>query len=210
MPPLKLAATPDHSPWPHLLGDPVGRFHTWWRGDLLPSLPDLPGLSIAPAAGEVVGRLAGIDASEVRDRLRLGHEPWLARIVGVPVGWGWCATTEASIGELGISPVIPPGNRYLWDFWTVPSWRGQGIYPRLLQTIVTREADVARFWVGHDLGNAASACGIAKAGFQEVGLLYRREDSGFVLVPCAPPPRVAAASALFGVPIAGHRQAFAT
>ena len=156
-----------------------------------------------------MGRLAGIAAGEVRERLRQGHEPWLARIAGEPVAWGWCATAEASIGELGIAPAIPPGNRYLWDFWTVPPWRGQGIYPWLLQTIVTHEADVNRFWLGHDLGNVASARGIAKAGFQEIGLLYRQGDGSFVIDPCAPPPRVAAASALFGVPVAAYDRAIA-
>lgn len=133
-----------------------------------------------------------------------GHTPWSARIDGEPVGWGWCATREVSIGELDIAVPLPPGNRYLWDFFTVPAWRGRGIYPRLLRTIIEHEPEVARFWVGHDLGNLASARGITKAGFHEVGLLYHRQDGGFELVPSGPLERAVAASDLFAVPIAGR------
>jgi GNAT superfamily N-acetyltransferase len=182
---------------------PVGRFHTVWREDVLTPLPALPGLSIAPAGDvSVAGALSSIDTGEIARRFAGGHRPWLARLAGEPVGWGWCAAEEFSIGELGISCSLPPGNRYLWDFFTVPHWRGRGIYPRLLQTIVARESDVERFWLGHDLDNVASARGIAKAGFREVGVLYRRQNGEFALVPSGPPQRAVAASALFGVPVA--------
>jgi RimJ/RimL family protein N-acetyltransferase len=182
---------------------PVGRFYTWWRDDALTPLPDLPGLAIAPADDDqLVGTLAGIDAGEIERRLARGHRPWLARLAGESVGWGWCAAEELSIGELDISCSIPPRNRYLWDFFTVPRWRGHGIYPRLLQTIVASEPGVERFWLGHDLGNIASARGIAKAGFREVGVLYRCQDGEFALVPCGPLQFAVAASALFGVPVA--------
>jgi hypothetical protein len=183
----------------------IGRFHTWWRGDPLPSLPFLSGLVMVPTDDQpLLNTLAGIDAAEFQRRMRQGHQPWLARIGVEPVAWGWCAAESLSIGELGIDCPLPRGNRYLWDFCTVTRWRGHGIYPRLLQTIVTSETEATRFWVGHDVPNVASERGIAKAGFQEVGVLYRQPDGGFELVPSASPQRVNAASALFGIPIAGR------
>jgi GNAT superfamily N-acetyltransferase len=186
--------------------EPVGRFHAWWRGDPAPFLPPLPGLSIAAVADiGLLAALAGIDAAEARERLRRRHQPWLARIAGEPVGWGWLAAGEASIGELGITRRLPPGDRYLWDFTTLPAWRGRGVYPRLLQAMIAANPDVARFWIGHDLPNLASARGIAKAGFQDVGVLYRRADGGFALEPTGSRERAAAAAALFGVPIGLRR-----
>jgi hypothetical protein len=183
---------------------PVGRFHCWWRGDPLPLLPQLPGLTIEPASDlAFIARLAGIKEAEVVARRSSGHQPWLARVTGVPVGWGWCATAELDIGELGITRTLPERNRYLWDFVTVPSWRGRRIYPRLLQAIVRCSLDADRFWIGHDQPNVASARGISRAGFQEVGVLYVSDTGDFELVPTASPPRIAAASALFGVPIIG-------
>jgi hypothetical protein len=179
---------------------PVGRFHTWWRDDALAPLREMPGLSLAPVDdARIVGELAGIAAREFERRMLRGHRPWLARVAGEPVAWGWCAAAELSIGELGISCSIPAGNRYLWDFFTVPRWRGWGIYPRLLQSIVASEPDIERFWLGHDLDNIASARGIAKAGFREVGVLYRGQDGQFTLVPSGPLHLAEAASALFGV-----------
>jgi RimJ/RimL family protein N-acetyltransferase len=152
--------------------------------------------------------LSGADARELQARTARGHAPWLAQINGEPVGWGWCAAGEVSIGELGIAVPLPPGNRYLWDCFTVPAWRGRGIYPRLLQAIIAHEPEVARFWVGHDHGNLASARGIAKAGFHEVGLLYHRRDGEFELVASGPLERAVAASDLFAVPVAGRLPAW--
>ena len=190
---------------PDLTLPAVGRFHAWWRGDPVPTLPRLPGLAIAATTDlPLLGELSGVAAHELKARMERGHAPWLAHIAGEPVGWGWCATREFSIGELGIARSLPPGNRYLWDCFTVPSWRGQGIYPRLLQAMLDHEPDVERFWVGHDLDNLASARGIAKAGFGEVGLLYHRQDGGFILVPSGPLERAVAASDLFAVSIAGR------
>jgi hypothetical protein len=184
---------------------PVGRFHTWWRGDPLPSLPRLPGLLIAQTDdARLIGGLVGTDAAEVRERMRQGHQAWLARMAEDPIGWGWCAADELSIGELGIACPLPPGNRYLWDFATVAPWRGHGIYPRLLQTIVASDPRAERFWVGHDFANTASARGIANAGFHEVGVVYRQRDGRFELVPSGSLSRAAAAVALFGVPLAGR------
>ena len=144
---------------------PVGRFHTWWRDERLPGLPTLPGVTIAPADdARLLAAESRSGAPEIEQRLARGHVAWMARRDGEPLGWGWCATTELSIGELGISCALPPGQRYLWDFFTIPRWRGQGIYPRLLQTIAISDPAAERFWVGHDFGNTASARGIAKAG----------------------------------------------
>ena len=103
-----------------------------------------------------------------------GHRPWLARIGKVPVGWGWVAAREAEIQELGFSFALLPGDRYLWDFTMLPAWRGHDVNPALLQAILVEGA--TRFWIGHDRDNAASARGMAKAGFREVGTAHRPPD----------------------------------
>ena len=202
MPSRHPSATPPHPPDLDPSAAPVGRFHAWWRGDPLPALPLIPDLHMEPT--DDVRRatdLLPLPAAEVEERMRLGHQLWLACVGGDLVAWGWNATRQFAIGELGIARSLPPGTRYLWDFVTVPERRGRGLYPRLLQAIVASEPTVDQFWLGHDLDNTGSARGIAKAGFAEVGLLYRG-DRGFALVPTGPPERAAAAAALFGVPIA--------
>ncbi len=195
-------ATPPELPDLDPSATPVGRFHAWWRGDPLPALPPFPDLAIAPIAdARLASELIDLPAPEIHDRMRLGHQPWLARVSAEPVAWGWSATRQFAIGELGITRSLPPHTRYLWDFVTRPEQRGRGIYPRLLLAMSLGEPGVERFWVGHDLDNVSSERGIARAGFGEVGVLYRG-DSGFALVPFGPRERAVAASALFGVPIA--------
>jgi hypothetical protein len=144
--------------------------------------------------------LLPLPAAEVEERMRLGHQLWLACVGGDLVAWGWNATRQFAIGELGIARALPPHTRYLWDFVTRPEQRGRGIYPRLLQAMILGEPGVERFWVGHDLDNISSERGIARAGFGQVGLLYRG-DNGFALVPTGPRERAIAASALFDVPL---------
>jgi hypothetical protein len=188
------------------LGDPIGLFYAWWRDDALPALPVLPGLSTVPVdADELLAAFPALDRRQAIDRQEQGHRPWLARMACEPVAYGWSAARSAAIGELGITFQVPPGNRYLWDFVTLPPWRGRWIYPRLLQAIIAGELDADHFWIGHDFANGASARGILRAGFQTVGALYHQLDGAFGLV-AAPGhgDRAAAAVALFGVPLAGR------
>mgnify|MGYP001359646024 CR=1 FL=1 len=116
------------------------------------------------------------------------------------MGWGWVATREAEISELGLTIALPPGNRYLWDFVTRPAWRGRGIYPSLLQAIVAREG-ATRYWIGYDEGNLASARGVARAGFVRVGSVLRAGDGGLAFAPDGPPERARAAARLLGLPV---------
>jgi hypothetical protein len=121
-----------------------------------------------------------------------GHRPWLARIGEVPVGWDWVAAREAEIPEWGISFALFPGDRYLWDFTTLPVWRGHDVYAALLRAILVEEG-ATRFWIGHDQDNAASARGMAKARFREVGTAHRRANGQLLFVPSALAERAAAA-----------------
>ena len=53
-------------------------------------------------------------------------------------------TSKVSIGELDIHVELPPNDRYLWDFATLPGRQGRGIYPRLLQSILEQEIQNAK------------------------------------------------------------------
>lgn len=189
---------------PRPVGEPIGLFYAWWRGDPLPDLAPLPGLTIEPAddpdALSALANVAELEPGAIRERMERGHRPYLARLRGEAVACGWSATREASIGELGLAFTMPPGNRYLWDFVTLPPRRGRGIYPRLLQAILRRDREAERFWIGHDLGNVASASGILKAGFVTVGEAYWLESGGVGLVPRGAVERAPTAAALLGIP----------
>ena len=176
---------------------------TWWHGDAPPALPPLPGFRAA-ATDDValVARLNALDEGEVRARLAGHHRPYVAALGGEPVAYGWIAGAGATIGELGVSFTLPRGDRYLWDFATLPAWRGRGTYPHLLRAIVAAESPpAARHWIIHAPENPASARGITKAGFAPVGELSFRARGGAGFRPFDDQVRARVGAALLGVPL---------
>jgi len=169
---------------------------TWWRGDPLPRLPELPSFEARLAADQA--ELAGVNRlalAEVQRRWADGHRAYLGYLAGRPVTYGWVAPRRAAIGELALDFALPPGDRYLWDFATLPAWQGRGLYPRLLQAIVAdAPTEVQRLWIIHAPENLPSGAGMGKAGFEPVGQLSFRAAGGVGLAPLG-------AGALLGVPI---------
>ena len=142
-------------------------FATRHRDDAVSALPLLPPLTVRTESDAArMGALQGREISEMERRFDNGHRAYVADVDGVPAAWGWVATRTAEIGELGATFTIPAGERYLWNFVTLPARRGVGIYPRLLQAIVDAESNEAeRFWIAYAPENHASGAGMAKAGF---------------------------------------------
>jgi GNAT superfamily N-acetyltransferase len=181
--------------------DRFGIFYGWWRGDPLPTIETPDGLTIERLDDEQsTPAIEALDPTEADGLRQQGHRVYLARIGDDIVAHGWAATTTASIGELGVEMRIAPNERYLWGFVTLPDWRGQGIYPALIQAMLRQEADADRFWIGHDVGNDASASGILKAGFVRVGEAYRSSGGSLRYARSGDDERARAAQALLGMP----------
>lgn len=177
-------------------------FATWWRGDPLPELPPLPSFAARRVTRwDEARRVTGLTEDRVVLRFQGGHRPYAAFLDDEPVAYGWAALQSGGIEELDFSFEVPPDDCYLWDFVTLPDWRGRGIYPHLLQAILRQEDAVSRFWIGYEAGNEASARGIAKAGFGVVGDLEVADGrvTGFLLFEGG--ERARAAGALFGLPL---------
>ena len=158
---------------------------TFWIEDLITVLPQLPGFTADPALDWYeLAEINHLSHAEVIDRQMDGHRPYVARMHGQPVGYGWLATSKVSIGELDINVELPPDDRYLWDFATLPEWQGRGLYPRLLQSILEQEIQNAkRFWIIHAPENLPSGAGMSKAGFEFVGQLSFTVDGKVGLAP---------------------------
>ncbi|GCE07148.1 GNAT family N-acetyltransferase [Dictyobacter aurantiacus] len=159
-------------------------FATWWRGDPLPELAPLPTFSAGPANDmQLIARLSNQPLLVVDIRRGTGDRPYLALMGDTPVAYGWLTTLAGSISDLQFRFELPPRNAYLYDFKTLPHWRGRGIYPRLLQAIIRQNPEIDRFWIGYVPGNDASARGIGKAGFHELSdfVIERGRISGMVL-----------------------------
>ena len=148
------------------------------RDDPTPPLAPLPGLAVGREDDVAfMAALQGRTVAEMAARFAAGHRAYVARHQGEPAAWGWVATRTAEIGELRASFAIPRGERYLWNFVTLKSHRGLGIYPRLIDAIVRAESRSAdRFWIAYAPENHASGSGIRKAGF--VALAELSFDAG--------------------------------
>ena len=172
-------------------------FATWWRGDPLPKLSPIADLSVRRSTDPaLLRRLTGLTEPILSARFDAANEIFVAFLADEPTAYGWLARRSGGIEELDYRFDLPDGNGYLWDFMTLPDWRGRGVYPHLLQTIVRQEASIERFWIGYQVQNLASARGIQKAGFQVVGDLAMTDGhaSGFA---AEPGERGQAASAIF-------------
>ena len=174
---------------------------TWWTGDALPALAAHDGFG-ADSAGDAaaLAALTNLTPGEVVNRLEAGNRCYVARMGGEAVGYGWIADAGAAIGELGLAFRLEADDRYLWDFVTLPAWRGRGLYPRLLQAILRTERD-GRFWIINAPENVASARGIARAGFADVGTLAFTRGGGVAIAATTADDRAAAGAAVLGVPL---------
>ena len=128
------------------------------RNDPTPRMEPLPGLAVRhEASATVMAALQGRTEAEIQRRFDTGHRAYVAWRDGASAAWGWVATRTANIGELGSSFTIPAGERYLWNFVTLPTHRGQGIYPRLLGLPEATD-DLAQCWRCVRAGRGAMSC----------------------------------------------------
>lgn len=140
------------------------------KKDQLKPLPPLKNLTIREEDSPLLMSILGeIHLTEATTRFAEDNKGYVAYINDIPAGFGWMAMGKALIGELNQEFVLPLRHRYLWNFRTLPNFRGLGIYPRLLQHIIkTEQKTTENFWIMHAPENGASAKGIEKAGFKFV------------------------------------------
>ncbi|GEO11224.1 hypothetical protein [Segetibacter aerophilus] len=104
----------------------------------LPAVKIPAGLKIEVCSdATMLSTLGNTTIEEVLKRLSNDHLAFVAYINRQPAGFGWMARGKARIGELNHEFILPKKNRYLWNFRTLAEYRGLGIYPALLQYILS-------------------------------------------------------------------------
>lgn len=102
-------------------------------------------------------------------RLARGEYFWTAQHQGKIVAYCWATHAPVEIGE--IRRVVSPRDDeiYFYDAFTFAEYRGQNLYPALLQRILeySRHAGLSRALIFVMSDNAASIRGVQKAGFRE-------------------------------------------
>jgi ribosomal protein S18 acetylase RimI-like enzyme len=102
-------------------------------------------------------------------RLQRGESFWTAQHHEHIVAYCWTTSDPVEIGEVH-RVISPRGDEiYLYDAFTFPEYRGQNLYPALLQRILehSRQQGLRRALIFVLSDNVASIRGVQKAGFRE-------------------------------------------
>jgi GNAT superfamily N-acetyltransferase len=89
---------------------------------------------------------------------------------GTIAAYGWVTHGVECVGELERAFHLRRDEAYLWDFVTLPAWRGRRLYSALLSYIIYQlhREGVPLIWIGAGRQNRPSVRGIANAGFRHV------------------------------------------
>lgn len=176
---------------------------TWWHNDPLPTLAPLAQFSARPSADiQLIAHLTELSQQEIEQRFQAGNQIYLAYVSNLPTAYGWVAMQEGLVKEIELFFKLPPGDSYLWDFKTLPEWRGRGIYAHLLQEIIRQESQhTERFWIMYEPDNHISERGIRKAGFRMVGDLIVVEERAIGIKHFETSERTRIAATVLNLPI---------
>ena len=122
------------------------------------------------AMDELAGVMSSTPVGDIQRRLEAGSRCYAARVNGNIASYGWVSFKEEYVGELKLRLRLLLGEAYIWDCFTLPAYRQQGLYSALLAyNLSALEADsVCRVWIGADAENIVSQRGIERAGFWHV------------------------------------------
>jgi GNAT superfamily N-acetyltransferase len=123
--------------------------------------------------------------ARARARLGNGHHVYTCVAGGTLLHHGWTAEHQscALLTEVSQEVPLPPRSAVLYDFYTHPGARGQGIYTRSLRHLLHAIgsngcSDWIFIWVL--AGNGASRHVIEQAGFDYYGSAFQRTVLGWV------------------------------
>jgi GNAT superfamily N-acetyltransferase len=176
---------------------------TWWHNDPLPKLSPIPQFSASSSTDtQLIAHITALSRHEIEERFQSGNLIYLAYIDKIPAAYGWVATQEGRVEEIQLFFKLSSRDCYLWDFKTLPAWRGRGIYSHLLQEIVLQESQRAdRFWIMYKPDNDISGRGIRKAGFHIIGDLIIVEGYATGIVLFEKSARAHVAATVLNLPI---------
>ncbi len=114
-----------------------------------------------------------IEKKQVLQRLS-ARRCFTAWTEGVIAAYCWVSTAHECIGELEHEIQLPPGEAYIWDCATLPTFRGNHLYGALLSYIIgqLRSESMRRIWIGASLDNRPSLRAFARAGFQPAAVAW--------------------------------------
>lgn len=114
---------------------------------------------------------------QAEERLRDGQACAIAHHETEVVAYCWLACTPVWVGEIGHAVVPGPEDVYIYDAYTMPGWRGRGLFSAMIAPLLAlaRSRRRKRALIFVDAGNRASRRAIERAGFEIVHTVSRVE-----------------------------------
>lgn len=192
-----------HADTSYIIKEQMGLLWTWWKGDELPAFTERTNIQVRETTDRrLINQLMLVSLDDCTKRLNEGHRVYIAYIHDRPAAYGWSASNNAAFGSPTVRFRVPEGNRYLYHFVTQIAYRGQSIYPRLLQAIIHYESsEHDRFWIIHHPRNIASRRGIAKAGFAPACQIHKLVQGNVILTSGEDEQRAQAAAEMLDLPL---------
>jgi GNAT superfamily N-acetyltransferase len=159
-------------------------------------------------AGLLARAIAASGPEHFLRRFSTGRRCFVASLAGEIAAYGWVSQSPECIGELERQIQIEADEAYIWDCFTLPAYRRQGLYTSLLAQITTGlfAEGVRRVWIGSSWSNRPSIRGFVHTGFQPVlNVIYARLSwlSGMLAYRASGAPQELARLALNKV-VSGH------
>lgn len=124
---------------------------------------------VGPDSADLIAQTMGAPSPpEILSRFEAGSHCYTAWVGGQLASYGWVSFRAEYVGEFNLRLRLIPGEAYIWDCFTLPAYRRQGLYSALLAHILSdlETSPVCRVWIGADSDNLASQRGIERAGFR--------------------------------------------
>lgn len=114
-------------------------------------------------------------------RFARGEHFWTVQQGDQILAYCWATQEPVEIGEIRCVMSPRPDEVYLYDAFTFPDYRGQNLYPALLQRVLdaSRQAGLRRALIFVMSDNRASIRGVQKAGFREFQRVTCQNILGF-------------------------------
>lgn len=119
-------------------------------------------------SGEKIASLASLVGKDiVNARFNQGEVCGVAWSNSAVVSYCWLAFKQAEVGEINRIIKLRDNELYLYDAFTLPDYRGRGLFPALLTAILgfARSQGYSRALIFSNSKNRPSLRGIEKAGF---------------------------------------------
>lgn len=108
--------------------------------------------------------------AKVSGRMASGHECWaFVTVEGMIAAYFWFSPGGMRIEEKAFDIRLAPKAGYVWDCFTAPGYRGQGLYTAGLRNLLhgARERGFRKLHICCDPANEKSRSGIVSAGFKK-------------------------------------------